>query len=57
VIGQYPETEEFGMLFEKGNPLVGCVNKALGEMKSDGTLKDLQEEHLQQYLDVPTLEE
>ncbi len=56
VIGQYPETEEFGMLFEEGNPLVGCVNEVLGEMKSDGTLKDLQEEHLQQYLDVPTLE-
>jgi polar amino acid transport system substrate-binding protein len=56
VIGQYPETEEFGMLFEKGNPLVGCVNEVLGEMKSDGTLKDLQKEHLQQYLDVPTLE-
>ena len=56
VIGQYPETEEFGMLFEEGNPLAGCVNEVLGEMKGDGTLKDLQEEHLQQYLDVPTLE-
>ena len=56
MIGQYPETEEFGMLFEKGNPLVGCVNEVLGEMKGEGTLKDLQEEHLQQYLDVPTLE-
>ena len=56
VIGQYPETEPFGMLFEKGNPLVGCVNEVLGEMKSDGTLEDLQEEHLQPYLDVPTLE-
>ena len=55
VIGQYPGNEEFGMLFEKGNPLVGCVNKALGEMEKDGTLKDLQEEHLQQYLDVPAL--
>jgi polar amino acid transport system substrate-binding protein len=55
VIGQYPGDEEFGMLFEKGNPLVGCVNKALGEMEKDGTLKDLQEEHLQQYLDVPAL--
>ena len=56
VIGQYPETEEFGMLFEKGNPLVGCVNEVLGEMRGDGTLEDLQKEHLQQYLDVPTLE-
>jgi polar amino acid transport system substrate-binding protein len=57
VIGQYPENEQFGMLFEKGNPLVGCVNEVLGEMKSDGTLEDLQQEHLQQYLDVPTLED
>lgn len=56
VIGQYPENEQFGMLFEKGNPLVGCVNEVLGEMKQDGTLKDLRNEHLQQYLEVPTLE-
>jgi polar amino acid transport system substrate-binding protein len=56
VIGQYPENEEFGMLFEKGNPLVGCVNQVLGEMKEDGTLKKLRNEHLQQYLEVPTLE-
>ncbi len=57
VIGQYPRNEQFGMLFEKGNPLVGCVNEVLGEMKSDGTLEDLQDEYLQQYLDVPTLKE
>ena len=56
VVGQYPRNEEFGMLFEQGNPLVGCVDQVLGEMKSDGTLKELQQKHLQQYLDVPTLE-
>jgi polar amino acid transport system substrate-binding protein len=56
VIGQYPRNEQFGMLFEQGNGLVGCVNQVLGEMKSDGTLKRLQQKHLQQYLDVPTLE-
>jgi polar amino acid transport system substrate-binding protein len=55
-VGQYPRNEEFGMLFEQGNPLVGCVDQVLGEMKSDGTLKELQQKHLQQYLDVPTLE-
>jgi polar amino acid transport system substrate-binding protein len=55
VIGQYPRDEQFGMLFEEGNPLVGCVNEVLGEMKSDGTLEELQKKHLQQYLDVPTL--
>jgi polar amino acid transport system substrate-binding protein len=56
VIGKYPRNEQFGMLLEKGNPLVGCVNEALTSMKEDGTLKKLEEKHLQQYLDVPTLE-
>jgi polar amino acid transport system substrate-binding protein len=55
VIGKYPRNEQFGMLFEEGNPLVGCVNEVLGEMKSDGTLEELQKKHLQPYLDVPTL--
>jgi polar amino acid transport system substrate-binding protein len=55
VIGKYPRDEQFGMLFEQGNPLVGCVNQVLGEMKNDGTLEKLQKKHLQQYLDVPTL--
>jgi polar amino acid transport system substrate-binding protein len=55
VIGKYPRNEQFGMLFEQGNPLVGCVNEILGEMKNDGTLKELQQKHLQQYLNVPTL--
>jgi polar amino acid transport system substrate-binding protein len=57
VVGQYPRNEQFGMLFEQGNPLVGCVNEVLGEMKEDGTLQDLKEEYLQQYLSVPTLKE
>jgi polar amino acid transport system substrate-binding protein len=56
VIGKYPRNEQFGMLFEQGNPLVGCVNEVLGEMKIDGTLQKLEKKHLQQYLDVPTLE-
>jgi polar amino acid transport system substrate-binding protein len=56
VIGKYPRNEHFGMLFEQGNPLVGCVNQVLAEMKSDGTLKELEQKHLQQYLDVPALE-
>jgi polar amino acid transport system substrate-binding protein len=57
VVGKYPRNEQFGMLFEQGNPLVGCVNQVLGEMKEDGTLRDLEEEYLQQYLSVPTLKE
>jgi polar amino acid transport system substrate-binding protein len=55
VVGQYPRNEQFGMLFEQGNPLVGCVNQVLAEIKEDGTLRELEEEYLQQYLSVPTL--
>ena len=57
VVGQYPRNEQFGMLFEQGNPLVGCVNQVLGDMKGDGTLEKLQKKHLQQYLSVPVLED
>ena len=56
VIGQYPSEEQFGMLFEKGNPLVDCVNQVLGEIRDDGTLDQLQEQWLQDYLGVPTIE-
>jgi len=57
VVGQYPRNEQFGMLFEEGNRLVGCVNKVLGQMKEDGTLSELQETWLQDYLSVPILKE
>jgi polar amino acid transport system substrate-binding protein len=57
VVGQYPRNEQFGMLFEQGNPMVGCVNQVLAKMKEDGTLRELEEEYLQQYLSVPTLKE
>src|SRR6185437_4967207 len=45
VLGQFPAQpggEHFGLVFEKGNPLVTCVNKALATMRSDGTLKQLE---------------
>jgi polar amino acid transport system substrate-binding protein len=57
VVGQYPRNEQFGMLFEQGNPMVGCVNEVLDKMKEDGTLQQLKEKYLQQYLSVPTLKE
>lgn len=55
VVGQYPTNEAFGIVFEEGNPLVGCVNEVLDDMKQDGTLEKLQKEWLQQYLGVPML--
>src|SRR5918998_3391831 len=55
VVGKYPRNEQFGMLFEEGNPLVGCVDQVLAQMKEDGTLRRLEEKYLQKYLSVPTL--
>jgi len=55
VVGQYPEEEQFGLVFEQGNPLRSCVNQVLSDMKDDGTLQQLQQEWLQDYLKVPTL--
>ena len=56
VIGKIETDEQFGMLFEKGSPLVDCVNEVLAEVKDDGTLDQLAKEWLQDYLSVPTLE-
>ena len=45
VVGRLPnqgKQEHFGLVLAKGNPLVGCVNKALAAMRSDGTLKRLE---------------
>lgn len=45
VIGRLPnqgKQEQFGVVFQKGNPLVRCVNKALKQMRADGTLKKLE---------------
>ena len=57
MVAQFPSTgEHFGLLFSKGNPLVGCVNKALATLKSNGTLQRLQNKYLQVYLSVPTIQ-
>jgi len=60
IVGQFqPETgeqEEFGMLFEKGSGLVTCVNEALAELTSAGTLDQLQQQWLSDVVDVPVLQ-
>ena len=57
VIGQFPTDEQFGMLFEEGNPLRDCVNEVLAEIKEDGTLQELEAKWLDQYTTIPTLGE
>ena len=55
VVGQFPNNGEyFGMTFDKDSPLVECVNLALEELKSDGTLADLQAQWLEN-LDYPVI--
>jgi polar amino acid transport system substrate-binding protein len=59
IVGQFqPETgeqEEFGMLFEKGSPLVECVNQALAALTEDGTLDSIEQQWLSDVVDVPEL--
>jgi polar amino acid transport system substrate-binding protein len=56
MVAQFPSTgEHYGLLFAKGNPLVGCVNKALATLKSNGTLAKLTMQYLQLYTSVPTI--
>jgi polar amino acid transport system substrate-binding protein len=57
MVAQFPSTgEHYGLLFSKGNPLVGCVNKAIAAIKANGTLAALQQKYLQMYLSVPTIQ-
>jgi len=58
VLGQFPDEpggEHFGMVFEKGNSLRDCVNKALDTLRSDGTLKQLQQQWLAKATGAPIL--
>jgi polar amino acid transport system substrate-binding protein len=56
VVGQFPSTgEHFGLLLQKGDKLVGCVNWALSALSHDGTLQALQRRYLQIYLTIPTI--
>jgi polar amino acid transport system substrate-binding protein len=44
VVGRLPNQgaqEHFGLVFQKGNPLVSCVNRAIRAMRRDGTLRRL----------------
>ena len=58
VLGQFPTEpggEHFGMVFQKDNPLVRCVNTALSKLRSGGTLKQLQQQWLAKATGAPIL--
>jgi len=56
VIAQFPsggeDGEQFGMLFEEGNPLRDCVNEALANID----LEAIQQEWLSDVVDAPVIE-
>jgi polar amino acid transport system substrate-binding protein len=55
-VGQFPSTgEHYGLLFQKGDKLVGCVNAAIAALKSNGTLATLQSKWLGIYNSVPVI--
>lgn len=60
VIGQFPAdagggTDEFGMVFEKDNPLVSCVNAALATLESNGSLAAIEQEWLSDKTGAPVI--
>ena len=49
IVGQFKPTgtgEQFGLLMEKGSPLVSCVNWALSELEASGDLQAIQDKWL-----------
>ena len=58
VLGQFPAVpggEHFGMVFAKGNPLVGCVNRALAALKANGQLAGIRQQWLAKATGAPVL--
>jgi polar amino acid transport system substrate-binding protein len=58
IIGQFQAKgtqERFGMVFQRGNPLVACVNNALAQMKRTGVLKRIQQIWLAKVTGAPVL--
>ena len=60
IVGQFQvvgeQSEEFGMLFEKGSALVPCVDAALAALEADGTMADIEQQWLSDVVNVPTLQ-
>ncbi len=58
VIAQFPaqgDQEQFGLVFEEGNPLRDCVNAAIAALEEDGTLDDIEQEWLSEVVDAPLI--
>jgi len=60
IVGQFQQQsgtpEQFGMLFQKDNPLVDCVNQAIAEITADGTHQEILDQWINTGEEVPFLE-
>ena len=56
-VGQFPSNgdEAYVLVLQKNNPLLACVNVAVGTLRSKGTLTSLARRWLQIYLQIPTI--
>jgi polar amino acid transport system substrate-binding protein len=58
VLGQFPAQrggEYFGMVFQRGNPLATCVNRALARIKRNGILRTIERIWLRKATGAPEL--
>ncbi len=60
VIGQFPlsdavSADNFGLLFDKDNKLVDCVNTALGALKESGKLAEIEKTWLADKTNAPVI--
>jgi polar amino acid transport system substrate-binding protein len=59
ILGQFENkgstTDRFGVVLQKGNPLTACVNKAIKTLRTNGTLKRLQQLWLAKATGAPIL--
>ncbi|PZW04144.1 polar amino acid transport system substrate-binding protein [Micromonospora phaseoli] len=58
IVGQLPQVgtpEAFGLLLDKDSPLTGCVSTAVGQLATDGVLKQLEQQWLAQVAGAPEL--
>jgi polar amino acid transport system substrate-binding protein len=59
ILGQFENkggvTDRFGVVLAKGNPLTGCVDKAISALRANGTLKRLQQLWLAKATGAPVL--
>lgn len=60
VIGQFPASDgmapdQFGLVFDLGNPLVDCVNVALQSIKDSGELATIEQTWLSENISAPVI--